>query len=314
MNTTDNVITIKQVKCKAETTEIPGKSYRTLSAPEKTASETYRTPEKTPEDDQFQLDQSLFSDINANKKGISNAVNLIKSEHGRNVVVNAITTNGLDKSKVIAGLTAVLKAYQSGQIVRIRALCEDIATDNAPRKFLESSIIPMLVELNIIIRDGERSAYWQPHNLIGKTPGLVDRITRLLELTPAQRELKELADQLYAEQKKLNALRQREMTMQQQKQAYMRITTQQQQLAELAAQNPMQATLLDKAKANPGATLILATLIAGVMTAAINTSPPTDTPMPTVSAAMQSPTPQPDTAAVSAIETAKINQQMKGVK
>lgn len=316
MEAVENVITLKPAKRKTEKPDSIEKSYREANAPENGLLETYRTAEKLSESDNCELDNCLFVDLLADEKGRKSAIALIKSDQGRSIVVNAVTTNGLDKSKVVMGLTAVMRQYHSGHIVRIRALCEEIATEETPRKFLESSIIPMLVEIGIIIRPGERSAYWQPHNLMGKTPSLIDLCKRLFELTPAQRELKQLADQLYAEQQKLNALSKREMTMQQQKAAYMRITTQSQQLAEMAVQNPTQATLWDKARANPGATLMLATLAAGVLMAALGSAPSTvsDAPMPTVSAAMQPPAPTPDTAAVAALETAQIRQQMEAAQ
>lgn len=317
MEAVENVVTLKPTNRKTGKSDSTEKSYREANAAE---IDTVKSPRETlssPVSDQYELESTLFVDLFANEKGKKAAISVIKSDGGRRTIVTAITTNGLDKTKAISGITAVMRQYQSGEVIRMRQMCEDAAASTngyLSRDFIERSVVPMLVDLGIIIRSGERSAYWQAHHLIGKKTNLIDQCKRLFELTPAQRELKQLADQLYAEQQKLNALNKREITMQQQKQAYMRIATQSQQLAELAAQNPIHPTLWDKAKANPGATMILGTLIAGVMMTAINTSPPIDTPMPTVSAAMQNPSPQPDTAAVSAIETAKINQKMKGAR
>lgn len=319
MEAVENVITLKPTKRKTETPDSIEKSYREANAGEIEPAKTYREALEIPFHDQYELEPALFVDILADENGKKSAINLIKSDSGRHTVVNAITTNGLDKAKAVAGITALMQQYHSGEIIRIRQLCEAAAattSGNLSRDYLERSVVPILVELGIIIRPGERSAYWQPHNLIGRPPSLIDFFKSLFELTPAQRELTQLADQLYAEQQKLNALNKREMTMQQQKAAYMRITTQSQQLAEMAVQNPTQATLWDKVRTNPGATLMLATLAAGVLMAAMGNTPTTvsDAPMPTVSAAMQPPAPTPDTAAVAALETAQIRQQMEAAQ
>lgn len=311
MECENNIILLKAKAGQAETPYSPGKTYRTPNAPENGLPETYRTAEKLLVSDNYELENSLFVDLLADEKGRKAAIAVIKSAQGRKIIVNTITTSGLDKAKVVIGLTLALRQYHSGQVVRIRALCEEIATEETPRKFLEVSIIPMLIEIGIIIRSGERSAYWQPHNLIGRTPGLIATAKRLFELTPAQRELKQIADQTHAEQQKLAALKKREMMMEQQKQTYMRMTTQSQQLAELAGQHPTHSTLWGKAIANPGAMLMLGTLAAGVIMAAIGSAPVNDAPMPTLSAAMQAPAPTPDTAAVAAMETAQIRQQME---
>ena len=316
MEAAENVIAMKPAKRKTEKPDSTEKSYREANAGEIEPAKTYREAPVSTDIDQYELESSLFVDLLATENGKKAAISVIKSDSGRRTVVNAITTNGLDKTKAIAGITAVMRQYQSGEIIRMRQMCEEAAaTTNGylSRDFLERYIAPMLVDLGIIIKAGERSAYWQVHHLIGKKTNLIDHCKRLFELTPAQRELKQLADELYTEQQKLNTLNKREMTMQQQKAAYMRITTQQQQLSELAVQNPTQATLLDKAKANPGATLMLGTLIAGVLVAALSGAPTpvNDAPIPALSAAMQSPAPTPDTAAVAALETAQIRQQMQ---
>lgn len=312
MEATSNVILIKTPSGKTETPDSTGKTYRTATAPTKTPAENLAHSGIFTNPDDLELEQSIYDDILADEKGRKAALLLIKGQKARALIVHTIKANGLDKTKVVAGIVVVLKQYRSGEAITLRNLCESAATDTTPRRFLEERIIPIFTDLGIICRLGERSSHWQTWNKIGRNPTLLERAKLLLELTPEQVELKQLADQAYAEQRKLNALKQREQTMEQQKQAYMRITTQQQQLAELAGQHPTQATLWDKAKANPAATLIVSTLAAGVLLAAFTGKQPTDdAPMPTVSAAMQPVLPTPDTAAVAALETAQIRAQMQ---
>lgn len=317
MEALENVITLKPAKKRGEKPDSTEKSHREANAGAIEPAKTYREAPTSAETEHYELESALFVDLLANENGKKAALSVIKSDTGRRAIVTAITTNGLDKTKAVAGITALMRQYQSGEVIRMRQLCDDAAATTSgtlSRDFLERSIVPMLVELGVIIRAGERSAYWQPHHLIGKKANLLDHCKRLFELTPAQRELKQIADQLYAEQKKLNALTQREMTLQQQKAAYMRITTQSTQLTEMAAQHPAApAGIVQTAKAHPGATLMIATLVAGVFMAALGNAPQTinDAPLPALTAAMQTPEPTPDTAAVAALETAQIQQQMQ---
>jgi hypothetical protein len=318
MEASENVIMLKTPSKRVETPDSTGKTYRTANGQENATPETLISAQNLATITGDEFTDSLFIDLLADEKGRKLAIERIKADNGRRLVVNAITTNALDKPKAIAGLKAILNQYHSGQIIRMRNMCDTAADEEMSGKWLERYIVPIFVDLQIIIRNGERSAYWQPHNLLGSNPTLLDRAKQLFELTPVQQEIKQLADQAYADQQKLHALKKREATLEQQKQAYMRITTQQQQLTELSAQHPTQQTIWDKAKANPSATLIIGTLAAGMLLVAFNGAPrPDDTPMPALTAAMQ-PTPAvlptPDTAMVKALETQQIRQQMEATQ
>lgn len=314
----NNIILLKTENRNQETADFAGKTYRGANADEIDSAKTYRESEKVSESDTQELESSLFVDLLADENGRKSAIAIIKSDSGRRTVVNAISSNGLDKAKAIIGLNAVLHQYHSGEIIRMRAMCEtaaaSVSSASLSRDFLERSIVPMLVELGIIIRSGERTAYWQPHDLIGQPPTIRRRIRKLFELTPEQQELKRLADEAYAEQQKLKALETREAYMLQQKQAYARLSAHQQQLDGLAAKHQPQKTLMDKAKANPGAILLIGSLAVFGITGLIAGKRTDDTPMPTVNAAMQAPAPQPDAGAVQAWETEQIRQQMLGNK
>ena len=315
MSSKTNVIGLKTGKGKAETPDFEQKPYRTPTAQENEGADS--SPHVTNEAEKAcaELDACLFVDIYADEKGRKAAMELIKSDAGRKAVTTAISTQGLDKAKVVQGIIAVMGQYHSGQIIRVRDMCEAAKTDAVPRRFLEESILPMLVNVGIIIKDGSRSTYWQPAHLIGKTPTILGRAKAVLELTPEQKACRDAANLAHAEQQKLKALLKMEDGMKQRKAAYARIAAHQQQLAEMSAANPVKPSLLDKAKANPGATLLIGAIAAGMLVAMMaGQQPVNDAPMPAVEAAMQSPTVQPDAGAVAEFETEQVRKQMMKAK
>ena len=315
MSSKTNVIGLKTGKGKAETPDFEQKPYRTPTAQENEGADSSTHVTNEAEKACAELDACLFVDIYADEKGKKAAIELIKSASGRKVITDAISTQGLDKAKVVQGLIAVMGQYHSGHIIRVRDMCEAAKTDAVPRRFLEESILPMLVSVGIIVKDGSRSTYWQPAHLIGKTPTMLGRAKAVLELTPEQKACRDAADKAHAEQQKLKALLKLEDGMKQQKAAYARIAAHQQQLAEMAAANPVKPGLLDKAKANPGATLLIGAIAASMLVAMMaGQQPVNDAPMPAVQAAMQAPTVQPDAGAVAEFETEQVRKQMMKAK
>jgi hypothetical protein len=222
---------------------------------------------------QKELLEALDNDELLSAKGKKAIVRLIKSDESRATIRHTIKSSGLDKHQYIAALQSVLMHYSTSQQVIARAACEE-----AGGKWAERHVMPLLVELGIIVRVGDRSAHWQAWDKIGCTTTLLDKCKAALELTPAQRAAAAASDALYAERKKLETITKQEATMKQQAAALARIAAERDKLATLAAANPTNPTMWDKAKQHPAAVALVAVLLAGLVFSKSKTID--DTPLP----------------------------------
>lgn len=315
MSSKTNVIDLQAAKDKPVAGDFEQKTYGTAKGQQNAGIDSSRNFTDEAEKACLELDACLFVDIYADEKGRKYAMDLIKSDAGRKAVTTAISTQGLDQAKVVQGIIAVLGQYHSGQMVKLREMCDTAATGDLSGKWLERYIVPMLTDIGVLVRDGTRSTYWQPAHLIGKTPTMLGRARAAFELTPEQKACRDAANLAHAEQQKLKALLRMENQMKEQKAAYARMAAHQQHLAELAAASPAKPGMLDKAKANPGATLLIGAVAAGLLVAMMaGQQPVNDAPIPVVEAAMQAPTVQPDAGAVAVFETEQVRKQMMEAK
>ena len=138
--------------------------------------------------------ESLDKDELLNQKGISAIVSLIKRDDSRAAIRHAIKSTNGDKLQYAEGIKALVALYDNSAAISVRGLCEQAATDKAPRRFLEEKIIPLLVDLGVIIRAGERSNHWQAFDRIGTKAGLLDNFKAMLEVTPEKLALRAAQD------------------------------------------------------------------------------------------------------------------------
>lgn len=129
-----------------------------------------------------------------NEKGRKAAANLIMKPESIHIIADAIKASSGDRKQFTAGLLALVKLYDSGASVAIRALCTQAATDGLTVNMLETRIIPLLVELGIILKLGEKSYQWQAFDKIGTKAGLLDNFKAMLEVTPEKLALRAAQD------------------------------------------------------------------------------------------------------------------------
>ena len=230
--------------------------------------------------------EAIDNDEILNQKGTSAIVKLIKGDAARATIRHAIVSTGSDKVRFVEGLKAVLAHYNSGASISVRPLCDDAAIDGSSGKTLERNIIPLLVELGVIIKAGERSYHWQAAHLIGHKPSLLDTVLSSFAATPEKLAVKAASERAYAEKCKLAADTKRETYALRRKEAAIRTQAAIQQADELAAANPTPASWLDSVKANPLPVAFVLLMVVGI--AASMTTPNQAQPSPLL-AAMPSP-------------------------
>jgi hypothetical protein len=171
------------------------------------------------------------------------------------------------------------------------SLCEQASTEKVSRKFLEEKAIPLLAELGVIVRTGERSSYWQAYDKIGHKPGLLDTVLSSFAATPEKLAAKAESERAYAEKCKLDTARKAEAFAQRRKEALMRTVNAAQEADKLTASLPVQpATIGDKIKANPAAAVLIALIAVGIGAAVMTSEPQQQALTPLIANVNGSPT------------------------
>lgn len=223
---------------------------------------------------QSELLEVLSKDELLNKKGLSAIARLIKSDESRSVIRHAIKSSGGDKVQYVEGLKVLLSEYNTSAGIATRKLCDSVSTDKLSRTFLEERIIPLLVELSIIVKTGEKSYHWQAYDKIGRKPGLLDTVLSSFAPTPEKLAAKAESERAYAEKCKLDTARKTEAFAQRRKESAARAMNYTKEADTLAASLPAQpATIGDKIKANPAAALLAGLLAVGVIASVLTAEP-----------------------------------------
>ncbi|MEN9503960.1 MAG: hypothetical protein RI964_3245 [Pseudomonadota bacterium] len=223
---------------------------------------------------QTELLNALSKDEMLNKKGLSAIAKLIKSDDARATIRHAIKSSNSDKGQYVEGMKNILSQYSTSAAISMRSLCDEAATNDMSGKSIERNIIPLLIELNIIVKTGERSSHWQAWDKIGCKPGLLDTVLSSFAVTPEKLAAKAEAEKAYAEKLKLDAAKKTEALTLRRKEALMRTVNINKESDILAASLPTQpATLSDKIKANPAAALLGGLLVVGVIASVLTAEP-----------------------------------------
>lgn len=227
--------------------------------------------------------EALDKDEILNQKGVVAIVKLIKGDTARATIRHAIKSTGSDKAQFVEGLKGIISQYNSSAAISVRDIGRQAATaTNAPQRMIEEKIIPLLVELGVICKTGEKSYHWQSAELIGNKPGLLDALKASVANTPEKLAVKAAAERAYAEKCKLAADTKRETYALRRKEAAIRTQAAIQQADELAANNPAPASWFDSVKANPVPAAFVLLLVIGV--GASMTTPDQAQPSPLLSA------------------------------
>ncbi len=123
---------------------------------------------------QLDLVEALENDELINGKGMVSIAKLIKSDTSRAAIRHAIKSSGGDNQQYAEGLKVLIAQYNTSASISTRSLCDGASTSKVSRRFLEERIVPLLVELGIIIKAGEKSYHWQAWDKIGSKPGMLE--------------------------------------------------------------------------------------------------------------------------------------------
>lgn len=237
---------------------------------------------ETLEEMQSDLLEALGNDELLNKKGLKAISSLIKSDESRAVIRHTIKSSGGDNQQYAEGLKVLIAQYNSSTAFSTRSLCENAATDKVSRRFLEERVIPLLVELGIIIKAGEKSYHWQAWDKIGCKPGLMDVCKSWFETTPEKQALRKQQAQAADEARMLQLARKQSALAHQRKTALLNAANAQSEAHRIESTLPPEPENMGdwaKTKAMPLAIIgLLAVVVVGGMLSGENTpgnTPPT---------------------------------------
>lgn len=201
--------------------------------------------------------ESLDKDELLNQKGISSIVSLIKRDDSRAAIRHAIKSTNGDKLQYAEGIKALVALYDNSAAISVRGLCEQAATEKAPRRFLEEKIIPLLVDLGVIIRAGERSNHWQAFDKIGTKAGLLESLKSMLEVTPEKLALRAAQDKAVDESRLLAIAKKQAAIANNRKATVLQAVNAAQEAERIAATLPSEHSVSSWAKQNPGLLVVI---------------------------------------------------------
>ena len=208
---------------------------------------------------------ALDRDEILNQKGTSAIVKLIKGDTARATIRHAIKSTGSDKAQFVEGLKGIISQYNSSAAISVRDTCRlAAATTNAPQRMIEEKILPLLIELGVICKTGEKSYHWQAWDKIGATPGLLDALKSSFEVTPAKAALRAAQDAAHDEALKLRVTQKQAAIANKRKATALQAVNASQEAERIAASLPTnEGGAAGWAKQNP--TLIIVALLAGIV-------------------------------------------------
>ena len=180
---------------------------------------------------------ALEQDDLRNKKGREAIHSLIIKSHSVRLISDTVKANNGSREQYVNGLLALVNHYDGGASVSIRTLATQAACEGLSATFLETKLIPLLVELGVIIRLSEKSYQWQIAEKIGTKPSLLAYFKPVLDVesTQALRKQQALANQ---EAHLLELARKQALIAQKRKQATMQALNAAQEAERLAASLP----------------------------------------------------------------------------
>jgi hypothetical protein len=210
-----------------------------------------------------------------NQKGRESIHALLIKPHAVKLLSDHVKAHNGDREQYVSGLLALVNHYDCGAPIALREVCTLAATPDFSANLLQTKLIPLLVELGIILRLGERSYQWQIAEKIGTKPTLLAYLKPVLDVESTQALRKQQA--IAANEVRLLELaRKQSLLAQKRKQITMQALNAAQEAERLAASLPTTPkTSLDWAKSNAMPLTILVLFLAVVIGGVLQ---PTGTP------------------------------------
>lgn len=222
----------------------------------------------------LQLSKKLQESSYRDAQGRAAIAKLITADATVRLIEASADKLGVEPLTVGRGLALAMNLYRTGSPIKAVELGAAITPEGLPSKFGYEHIIPLLVELGIIVKTGERSSYWQAYDKVGQKPGLLAAVLSCFAASPERQAAEAEAERAYAEKRKLETARKTEAFAQRRKEALMRTVNANQEADKLTASLPGQPeTISDKVKANPAAAVLIALLAVGVGAAVMTSEP-----------------------------------------
>ena len=219
-----------------------------------------------------------------NLKGREAIHHLIIKSHSVRLISDHVKAHNGNREQYVNGLLALVNHYDCGASVSTRTLATQAAGEGLSATFLETKLIPLLIELGVIIRLSEKSYKWQIAEKIGTKPSLLEYLKPVLDVESTQALRKQQAN-ASNEARLLELARKQALIAQQRNQATMQPPNAAQEAERLAASLPVAPkTRLDWAKSNAMPLTILVLLGAVVLGGVMQ---PTGTPANSPSLAQQ---------------------------
>lgn len=210
-----------------------------------------------------------------NQKGRESIHSLITQPHSVRILSDTVKAHNGNREQYVSGLLALVNHYDCGASVSTRALATQAACEGLSATFLETKLIPLLVELGVIVRISEKSYRWQIAEKIGTKPTLLAYLKPVLDIESTQALRKQQAVAAN-EVRLLELARKQALLAQKRKQTTMQALNAAQEAERLAASLPTTPkTSLDWAKSNAMPLVIMALLGAVVIGGILQ---PTGTP------------------------------------
>lgn len=184
------------------------------------------------------------------QKGREAIHNLIIKAHAVKLISDHVKANNGNREQYVSGLLALINHYDCGASVSTRSLATQAAGEGLSATFLETKLIPLLIELGVIIRLSEKSYQWQIAEKIGTKPTILEYLKPVLDIESTQALRKQQA--IAANEVRLLELAKKQaLIAQRRKQTTMQALNAAQEAERLAASLPvMPKTSLDWAKSN----------------------------------------------------------------
>jgi hypothetical protein len=185
-----------------------------------------------------------------NVKGRESIHSLIIKPHAVKLISDTVKAHNGDREQYVSGLLALVTHYDCGAPIALRDVCTQAATPDFSANLLQTKLIPLLVELGIILRLGERSYQWQIAEKIGTKPTLLAYLKPVLDVESTQALRKQQAIAAN-EVRLLDLAKKQALIAQKRKQTTMQALNAAQEAERLAASLPVTPkTSMDWVKSN----------------------------------------------------------------
>ena len=173
-----------------------------------------------------------------NEKGRDAITKLIMQPESIRLMADAIKATNGERKQYTTGIMALIKHYDCGAAVSLREVSVIAATDTLTANFLQTRVIPILVDLGIILKLGEKSYRWQVAEKIGCKAGILDLCKSWLELTPEKQALRQQQASAADEERLLRLSQKQAAIAQRRKQAVMQAANNAAEAERIAATLP----------------------------------------------------------------------------